>query len=276
MPRPNYHANPNAPKFTPEAWISPGNSDMAVMSNCYQYAIAGSKEDGLNQVYDEATPDPGEVAGVLTNNWYIPSTLRELVQMDGLELATQDYPAHGKVAPLPPPKAGHYIVGMYVKDIPPSEQYPEGEQDYHFIRQDSDGGWSHKLGKDPHDKVMRYIEPSSDAMYLPLPIKFNGYSFAGYAYVPQEGIDGGPERILVQGIVASRIKNPTSCAVPNKVFQEFILDPSHPGYTENLMHIRDIGFAMKKHGISAAIEAYESCLNSYLGEKQLAQRISSP
>lgn len=104
------------------------------------------------------------------------------LSLDGIEVLSSEH--------LPPAQPGKYVVGIYLH---------EGA-DFHFVREDRDGGWSDKYGVG--DIVQRVREPSPDGVLQPLPQRFGltDYYLVGYAYAPQEGINLGPEHAVAASL----------------------------------------------------------------------------
>jgi hypothetical protein len=157
---------------------------------------------------------------------------------------------------------------MYTKNLAPTSKNPNGKRDYHFIRQDSDGGWSHKPGQGMSVQVSRFLEPNANGSYRLLPSKFGenkDYKFAGYAYVPKEGIDAGPEQPLIRALLAAEAVGENKCW-PAKIFFSRRLpdDINDESYPYKLEQVVNIGIAMRKHGIQEAVKAYDACLDDYI------------
>lgn len=264
--KPRYPANPDAPKFTPEVWIAKGSKTeedpkgLAVSSNCYQYAVSGTDKAGNNIVYDEVSPNPGETKGhLMTPDSYDKKGIKVLSSMDGLEIGSTN---HKK---LPPNKAGKYIVAAYVENLATAKN-PDGDKDYHFIRQDSDGGWSEKQGLQNIALVQRYHEPAADGGYVTLPKKYGhsgSYKFVAYAYVPKQGIDGGMDAFFIPSILANKAYGHDGCAMPNSYFSLITEDKNNDAQNESMERAKKVGEAMKKHGITVAVEAYEACFEKF-------------
>ncbi|MFM9889512.1 MAG: hypothetical protein ACKVOE_02545 [Rickettsiales bacterium] len=181
----------DAPQFTPDAWNNPAIDKDG--SNCFQYAFGGSKPDGSNQVYDEFVPDPGMKSGLINHGNLLrwdSAGLINSVRADGFELHPPTK------LPVSPP--GSYVVGMY---------FSEGH-DYHWVRQDADGGWSEKPGKGT--TVQRYIKPSEDGQYQALPERYHNtnYVLKGYVIVPKEGVDLG-----IEGFLAKKLRDGSATKV---------------------------------------------------------------
>lgn len=210
-PNPNarYPANPDAPRFEPQYWVDStrttplGGRPLSVAANCYQYALAGSHADGSNKIYNEPTPSPGDRAGMydlwLTQGKTSVERYQQLLEADGIGWAA-GYRSGLDSQPIPAAKPGHYLVGVYLKD-----------GDYHFVRQDRDGGWSEKPGADDQTHVRRFLEPAEDGGYKELPNEHSGYRFAGYAYVPKQGVDGGLEHFFQKSLVEHAANGKTGC-----------------------------------------------------------------
>lgn len=233
-----YPTNPDAPVFDRSAWLlkyeqgAPLMREASVAANCYQYAIAGSKPDGSNRVFNEAVPIPGDKEGRF-DIWYTqqgitPAQLKELTTLDGLQWAADAQASNAK-QPLPPAKPGYYIVGLYLRNDPPTNG--SVFSDVHVIRQDSNGGWSEKLGADNHFIPQPFLPPAADGGYQELPTSraFDRFThdFAGYAYVPKDGIDGGMEFAFQRMLQEHHARGDKTCPAPiQSILQHLKLDPA--------------------------------------------------
>jgi len=170
--------HPDAPDFNPDAWNDPSVNRMA--TNCFQYAFAGSLKPSQ---LDKSVPNPGETSGNEFNRVVASSdALLNALQTDGIDIVSKQ---------LPPPKKGYYVVGLY---------FDEGD-DFHWVRQDSDGGWSEKPGMGTH--AQRLYEPGPNGQFQSLPADYRDvpgraqaspYLFVGYAYAPKDGMSLGLEK----------------------------------------------------------------------------------
>jgi len=167
------------PRYIPEFWNTM-DSNIKDYTNCYSY-IMDRYEVGADKKLQ-----PGELSSGKFDSYDCDEILRKL---------RDDYKMYNivqveKHTKLP---CNHYKIALVIDD--------EGEeQDYHFYRQDLDGYWSHKPGKnnvrrrdasgnlikDPetadrnYDVHNDYSNNESDNNY---------YRFCGYYSVPY---DGGP------------------------------------------------------------------------------------
>lgn len=86
------------------------------------------------------------------------------------------------------PIAGYYRVAVYTM---PPEKAPKGGDnpwsDFHFMREDAGGGWSHKPGSLPVTNKDHNGKPMSD----PKTAEIGGYEFVSFIYVPEGGLDVG-------------------------------------------------------------------------------------
>ncbi len=85
------------------------------------------------------------------------------------------------------PREGFYRVAVYTL---PNELVPKGDNsafDYHFVRENRDGGWSHKFGTHPVTDTDNAGQKISD----PRSANLGGYEFIGFVYVPEGGLDVG-------------------------------------------------------------------------------------
>jgi hypothetical protein len=90
------------------------------------------------------------------------------------------------------PALGDYKVALLVK--PATGGPDDGDvMDYHWVRQDSNGNWSHKPGETP----VTNLDSRGKIITDPSKADFGGYRFVGYFDVPKGGIN------LHRGTVAS-------------------------------------------------------------------------
>ena len=84
-------------------------------------------------------------------------------------------------------KEGYYRVAVYA--LPPEKQTNPNAlpMDMHFVRENPDGTWSHKLGSNP------VIDTDSDGNVIedPKTAHIGEYEFVEYVYVPEGGLDVG-------------------------------------------------------------------------------------
>jgi hypothetical protein len=284
--------NPAAPKFTPNEWILDETGDrgqsLAVASNCYQYAIAGSNPDGSNRVFEEAIPNPGETSGTLfsLDTTADPKKFIKALEADGLKWAgkpkdTNPLAAISEVigySPTPPAMRGHYLVGVYIENLRTAEN-PAGTIDYHFVRQDADGGWSDKGGQGREVYVKRLIEPPTNGETPPLPEIYamdtagtrSNYRLMGYAYVPEQGIDAGLEAPIKEVIQESIAKTEDGChANLAGLFN-----------SKDQNEIKNLAITLKKYGTLDGTELpvssiFENCANKHLDQQKVAIQQSQP
>lgn len=159
-------------------------------ANCYTYAM--NDPDRYSFLGDA----PGErVAGTPRDN----AKLRE--DMARVE-AEEDYDGFKKNllllvesdgaiigGPSADPIDGYYRVAVYTS--PPhkgrkSESDPWS--DYHFVRENDDGTWSHKPGSGSATN----IDKSGELMTDPKTANIGNYEFVTFVYVPEGGLDVGP------------------------------------------------------------------------------------
>ena len=176
----NNNNNKCKPVYNPRFWNSL-NKDVKDYTNCYSYAF-----DHM-EIGAEKKLQPGELSTGKFKKYdcdEILNKVREDYNNQGIIQVHKDY-----ITPC-----NHYKIALVIDD-------KGDEQDYHFYRQDFDGLWSHKPGK---NKVRRH-----DASGVPIkdPLKAdrnydmsddnknnesdnNYYKFCGYYLVPYKG--GGP------------------------------------------------------------------------------------
>lgn len=166
-----------APKYMPNLW---NNLDKNTRdyTNCYSYAF-----DRM-EVNADKKLQPGELSTGKFNSYDCNEILNKL-RSDYNTLNIIQVPKNYK------PPCNHYKIALVIDDL-------GGEQDYHFYRQDSDGYWSHKPGKEDVRRVDAsgnlIIDPeTADRNYDKNDDNNNNetdnnyYKFCGYYSVPYEG-----------------------------------------------------------------------------------------
>ncbi len=129
-------------------------------NNCYSYAIDHPDNPPGWKL------SPGEKAGlgIAKKSQFDAKDLARLVEADGL------LPAGAN----PVPKKGYYLVAMFF--IP--------RDDFHFLRQDRDGNWSHK----PGDEEVTNLDFDGKPITDPKQAALGKYQFISYFYVPSGGL----------------------------------------------------------------------------------------
>lgn len=87
-------------------------------------------------------------------------------------------------------REGFYRVALYTRPIDKDVTQPVEAMDYHYIRQNRDGGWSHKFGAFP----VNNLDYAGKPITHPEKADMGAYRFIGYFLVPQGGLDVGPGR----------------------------------------------------------------------------------
>ncbi len=152
-------------------------------ATCYTYAM--NDNDGIDSWWAGDSGRPGSRAAVDQ-------------AMNEAENA-RDYPAFQKAVmkglvadgasdagPDALPKEGYYRVAVYTlyNDKPSGDS---GLYDYHFVRENQEGGWSHKFGTTPVTDLDRDGKKIED----PKTANLGRYQFIGFVYVPEGGLDVG-------------------------------------------------------------------------------------
>lgn len=168
------------PHYTPKFW-NKLDKDIKDYTNCYSYAFDRLEIDADKKL------QPGELSTGKFKRYdcgeILDKVRSDYNNYDIVEVNKDD------IAPC-----GYYKIALVIDD-------KGEEQDYHFYRQDFDGYWSHKPGK---NKVRRYDasknlikDPeTADRNYDMSDDNQNNesdnnyYEFCGYYLVPYEG--GGP------------------------------------------------------------------------------------
>lgn len=166
----------SAPRFEPDRWNA-----RPEVANCYVYAA-----NDFNPRYSDRYTgmDPGNFADFPADldlssnsgremrryaNWLIEGAVRDGMQWTG---------NNATAAP------GHYKIALFVAPGNPHSTREE-HMDYHWVRQDADGTWSHKFGSQP----VRNTDLAGRAITDPRRAAFGNYRFVGFFDVPQGGIN---------------------------------------------------------------------------------------
>ncbi len=195
--------------YEPEKWNdATGNKEededsICTNTNCYYYAINNQLEPKSMQLwtirFGGGLPQPGSYNGILIGAFkdtetgfdtVYPGTSKNLVQY----AAEQDYATYNQV------HGGGYIF----RPIGRNERCPAGsykvalivgKDDYHWYRQNSDGFWSHKPGKEPVTNVDEQGNSIIDPQYAEWSedyTKFIGY----FAVTPWNNMYGAAANSL--------------------------------------------------------------------------------
>ena len=165
------------PKYMPNLW---NNLDKNTKdnTNCYSYAF-----DRM-EVNADKKLQPGELSTGKFNSYNCDEILNKL-RSDYNTFNIIQVPKNYK------PPCNHYKIALVIDDL-------GDEQDYHFYRQDSDGYWSHKPGKEE----VRRVDASENLITDPETADRNYdknddnnnnetdnnyYKFCGYYSVPYQG-----------------------------------------------------------------------------------------
>ena len=178
------------PVYSPGLWNSP---DIRLSTNCYAYACndpAGHPRYGK--------PQPGELAGVGIAR-VEESAVRFAVMADDQRRAQVRIHRliplvrlRGEAVPgCVSNVAGHYLVALFVSPT----------LDYHWVRQDRDGMWSHKPGHGFATNLDSSLHPIADPRDCDMRLVFDNdegtatfsavYEFTTFYYVPRGGVRTG-------------------------------------------------------------------------------------
>ena len=167
------------PKYIPHFWNTL-DSDVKEHTNCYSYVMDRYELNADKKL------QPGELSSGKFGSYDCNEIMNKL---------KKDYNTYNiiQVDKHYKPPCNHYKIALVIDD-------KGDEQDYHFYRQDDDGYWSHKPGKnnvrrhdasgnlirDPETADRNYDERNDDTNNE---TDNNYYKFCGYYSVPY---DGGP------------------------------------------------------------------------------------
>ncbi len=159
--------NPSAPLWAPWLWTG----DACETNSCYPYALNCRN-------LPVSLPQPGGKAG-LSRKQYMRLTFPQLmhcIHLDGAEWT-----------PFPRPRAGFYLIALASAESLTLWPNTSGETEVlsiHWYRQDADGFWSHKPGKNPPSRE----DASGRSITDPRNCDRGRFTrFHGYFYVPQGG-----------------------------------------------------------------------------------------
>lgn len=152
--------------YEPEKWNS--NSKITKNTNCYYYAINNQLNPKTMKLWNDL-PQPGAYAGIdLRRLVYTGNPPDEEYSTTGKNIVQyvteQDYAAYNQA------HGGGYIF----RPIGRNERCPAGsykvalivgKDDYHWYRQNPDGFWSHKPGKEPVTNVDQQYNSIIDPQY---------------------------------------------------------------------------------------------------------------
>lgn len=152
--------------YEPEKWNS--NSKITMNTNCYYYAINNQLNPKTMKLWNDL-PQPGAYAGIdLRRLVYMGNPPDEEYSTTGKNIVQyvteQDYAAYNQA------HGGGYIF----RPIGRNERCPAGsykvalivgKDDYHWYRQNPDGFWSHKPGKEPVTNVDQQYNSIIDPQY---------------------------------------------------------------------------------------------------------------
>jgi hypothetical protein len=219
--------NPDAPVFS-SSW------DPKYNLNCYEYAVSGNrleKVGGRERIEEPDKVNPGTANNLkswINNSEHNSDEIKKRVLSDGL-LSDKDAPKNKNGIPV---KKGYYAVAMLIH---------EGD-DFHFMRQNSDGSWSHSPGTNQtvelvcDDKGKPYDIP-------PHEIKFGDYKFSNYFLVPTAGIDVGCDVEMQKQANAGR--KPDEIAKEIKDLLQHLNEPFKPYTYEDMQARFQKEFALK-------------------------------
>lgn len=164
-------SNPSAPNYEPEEWNS-GND--ASQNNCYDYVLNNN---------DFMFNSPGVIGNFIPENGTTFDDAAEVLVNGAISDGLQPLEPDENTPP------GHYRVALYA-----SANADGTYNSFHWVREDADGGLSHKMG---HFAPERLDRP--DQGNFPTEIYYNqglNYRIIGEFAVPQGGIDIGLDNFL--------------------------------------------------------------------------------
>lgn len=162
------HLSGSEPKYVPDEWNHP---DTVEKYNCYDYAF-----NNKNPAQNKRT-QPGVIAKLNTKSDKSPlhqcNILHNRLSVDHPSIYTINYDE--------PCKHNFYKIGTLV-----AQRGTPFQRDYHFIRQDDDGHWSHKLGGQSISQLDAQKNLITDPRIANLNYKYYQYKdLCGFYCIPQ-------------------------------------------------------------------------------------------
>lgn len=155
------------PVYNPAIWSNP---EVIEFNNCYSYAFRNLDLNALTK------PQPGERAGYPPPTHYTCANLFERIRADNPGVI--QWTSNDESCPCK-----HYKAFLAIDNTPPNT-------DYHFLRQDQDGMWSHKPGSLPVTRLDAKGNLISDPMKADLNFEHFQYNVkCGYLCVPYQGTE---------------------------------------------------------------------------------------
>ena len=156
----------NGPEFVAEDYNKPG---IRKTHNCYDYAIGHLNPDQNKKSQPGRTKFDNDLQGEEVHNCQV---VEDLLVYDHPEIMDSDL-----IEPCP---YGYHKIGLMI----------DPEDDYHFIRQDPDGYWSHKPGAGEVTKYdfsgRKIVNPElSDFNNIEADLNYTEY--CGYYCVMEDG-----------------------------------------------------------------------------------------
>lgn len=154
-------------------------------ANCYSYAVNDMDRN------DPGGTTPGMISGVPVMSG------KNVVDRESFDLYKNNLIAVSQAdglinigSEIIRPQEGHYLVGLYARY--PDDKYQEA--DFHYIRQNSDGSWSHKAGYSP----VTNLDIDGKIIDDPRTANIENYEFITFFEVPRAGLNvGNPETNLI-------------------------------------------------------------------------------
>ena len=126
----------NKPSWNPRFWDNLNEKDLLI-TNCYSYAFNVVEKNNDPDSNDHKI-QPGELSNSNFSNYSCDTIIKNIENDYNIKL--------NKVGLYDVLPCNHYRIAIVIDD---KGKY----KDYHFYRQDNDGFWSHKQGK---DKIKRF------------------------------------------------------------------------------------------------------------------------
>lgn len=185
--------NPDAPEFNTDE-----NKEFRTVANCLDYAFndydwvgTSSRPSGLllsSATDDIKFPIERTFGGNRDFRNYVELNLRSLTQLGAYVVQPQDFKRWLDFgAPT-----GSYLVAMYAR--PSKGDRGDGDIfNFHFIRQDKDGGWSGKFGDEDMANAQgaSKLDMAGSPIIDPITADMGDYQFVAFLQVPSQGLDVG-------------------------------------------------------------------------------------